>query len=152
MFILKVCQALEAAKVPYAVVGGYAVALHGAVRGTIDVDLVIKWSLENLKAAEKAFKKIGLVPTLPLKAENLFSQKDEFVKQRNLIAWNFYNPANCSEQVDLIITYDLSHARTKLISIASGNICILSRKDLIEMKRESGRPQDLEDIRALEKL
>jgi len=29
---------------------------------------------------------------------------------------------------------------------------ILSRKDLIEMKRAAGRPQDLEDVKALEHL
>jgi hypothetical protein len=40
MFILKVVKALNAYKVHYAVVGGYAVALHGAVRGTVDLDFL----------------------------------------------------------------------------------------------------------------
>ena len=33
-----------------------------------------------------------------------------------------------------------------------GPLQVLSRGDLIEMKRASGRPQDLEDVRALEQL
>ena len=49
MFIHEICAALEHAEVSYAVVGGYAVALHGAVRGTVDVDVVIQWSLQNLQ-------------------------------------------------------------------------------------------------------
>jgi len=44
MFILKVCESLSNAKIKYAIVGGYAVALHGVVRGTVDVDLLIEIS------------------------------------------------------------------------------------------------------------
>jgi hypothetical protein len=39
MFIETVSKALSDHNVSYAVVGGYAVALHGAVRGTIDVNI-----------------------------------------------------------------------------------------------------------------
>ena len=42
MFIHEVCAVLAKAKVPYAIVGGYAVALHGVMRGTVDVDVVIR--------------------------------------------------------------------------------------------------------------
>ena len=35
----KVCAALAQAKLRFAIVGGHAVALHGAVRGTVDIDL-----------------------------------------------------------------------------------------------------------------
>jgi hypothetical protein len=41
MFIIKVVESLERNKINYAVVGGYAVALHGVVRGTVDLDLII---------------------------------------------------------------------------------------------------------------
>lgn len=43
MFLIELCQSLEQHNVRYALVGGYAVALHGAVRGTVDVDFVIEW-------------------------------------------------------------------------------------------------------------
>lgn len=149
MFLFKVCQALENADVPYAVVGGYAVALHGAVRGTVDVDIVVKWTFENLQKAEKAMRDIGLVSTLPITAKNIFDFKKEYIENRNLIAWNFHNPSNPVQQVGLIISYDLQDASTDLIQTPFGKIKILSRKDLIAMKKKSGRPQDLEDIRAL---
>jgi len=42
MFILRVIEALKGHRVAYAIVGGYAVALHGAVRGTVDIDIIVK--------------------------------------------------------------------------------------------------------------
>src|SRR2546425_736792 len=42
MLLLRVARAFDRARLPYALVGGFAVALHGAVRGTVDVDLVIR--------------------------------------------------------------------------------------------------------------
>lgn len=152
MFIIKVCHALEKAHIPYAVVGGCAVALHGAVRGTVDVDIVIAWTLENLQRAENALKALGLVSRLPIDAARVYESKIEFIEKRNLIAWNFYNPLNPIEQVDLIITYDLQNHTTDLIQTALGKIQVLSREDLIAMKKASGRPQDLEDVKALGEL
>lgn len=152
MFIHKVCAALEQAKIPYAIVGGYAVALHGAVRGTIDIDIVIKWSLKNLQNVEIVLKELGLVSLHPITADNVFHFRDEYIQNRNLIAWNFYDPTNHAYQIDIIISYDLAHAKTKTIVTPSGSIKILSRDDLIKMKKASGRPQDLIDVDALESL
>jgi hypothetical protein len=153
MFIHDICSALEKAKVSYAIVGGYAVALHGAVRGTVDVDVVIEWSLKNLEDTEKAFKQIGLVSLIPITAETLFHFRDEYIQNRNLIAWNFYDPSNPLNQVDVVINYDLKSARhTKTIKNSLGVIRILSLNDLIKMKEASGRPQDLEDVKALDCL
>ena len=152
MFIHTVCKAFQDAKIPYAVVGGYAVAFHGATRGTFDIDFAIRWSLENLKKAETVLKQLGLVSRIPVDAENIFHFRDEYINNRNLIAWNFYNPIRPNEQVDIIINYDLAKASTKTIHTVSGDIKVLSKQHLIAMKKASGRPQDLEDIKALEKL
>lgn len=152
MFINRVCSALQEAKIPYAVVGGYAVALHGAPRGTFDIDVVIKWSLKNLQKIEHALKLLGLVSRIPVDAESIFHFRDEYIKKRNLIAWNFYDPINPSHEVDIIITFDLENASAEVAKTAGGNIRILSLKDLIKMKKESGRPQDLEDVKSLERL
>ena len=69
MFINKVCDALQKAKIPYAVVGGFAVALHGIPRGTIDIDFVIQWSLKNLLKTEAVLKELGLVSRIPVDAK-----------------------------------------------------------------------------------
>lgn len=152
MFIHNVCNVLEKAKIPYAIVGGYAVALHGAVRGTIDVDIAINWTLKNLTNVEKALKEMGLVSLIPIDSNSLFHFRDEYIQKRHLIAWNFYDPSNPSNQVDIVINYDLKNASTRTITTPSGKIRVLSRNDLIVMKKASGRPQDLEDVKALESL
>jgi len=148
----RICGALSRAGVRYAIVGGHAVALHGAVRGTVDIDLVLAWNRTTLSAAERALNEIGLVSRLPLTANDIFDFRQEYIENRNLVAWNFYNPDDLSEQVDIIITYDLKGKRTKRVGLAEGPIQILSLKDLIAMKRQSARPQDVEDVAALEKL
>lgn len=151
-FLNRICTALADKGIRYAIVGGHAVALHGAVRGTVDVDIALAWNLKSLKATESALLEIGLVSRLPVTADEVFQFRDEYIQNRNLIGWNFYNPDNLTEQVDIVINYDLKGRRLKNVATAAGNIRILGLPDLIEMKTASGRPQDLEDVKALEKL
>ena len=148
----KICGALREAGVRYAVVGGHAVALHGAVRGTIDIDVALTWNRKSLTSAERALNKIGLVSRLPITAEDVFNFRDEYIKNRNMIAWSFYNPIDLSEQVDVIIAYDLKGKKTQRVKLPDGQVQILSIDDLIAMKRVSNRPQDKEDVTALERL
>lgn len=151
-FVGIVCQALAAQGVRYALVGGYAVALHGAVRGTVDVDIVVEWTLKALQHTEIALNSLGLVSRLPLHANDVFSFRDEYVKNRNLVAWNFHNPDDISQQVDVVITFDLKGKRRHRLPTASGPLFLMTVEDLLEMKKASGRPQDLADVEALERL
>jgi len=152
MFFLKAIKQLKKYKIPYAIVGGQAVALHGAVRGTLDIDFILKWNLKNLELTEKAFAEINLQSRLPITANDLFKFKNEYIKNKNLIAWNFINPLNPAEQIDIIITTDLTGKSIKKMKVKNEIINILSKKDLIKMKKIAGRDQDLIDIEALEKL
>lgn len=152
MFLNRVCNQLSKRRVPYALVGGHAVALHGAVRGTVDLDFVIRWSKTNLEKAVQALGECGLVSRLPIGAQDVYRFRDEYIRNRNLIAWNFYNPQAQAEQVDLLINYDLGEQKTKAIKTTGGSVKVLNIDDLIAMKRASGREQDLKDAQALEKL
>ena len=71
MFIQKLIQSLTKYDVNYAVVGGYAVALHGAFRGTMDIDLVIQND-------EQAFLHTCQVPYgyIPIRSYALFRAID----------------------------------------------------------------------------
>jgi hypothetical protein len=151
-FLHRVCQALTERDVRYALVGGHAVALHGAVRGTVDVDIALAWSRSALQATERALTDIGLVSRLPISADDVYRFRDEYIANRNLIGWSFYNPRDLTEQVDIVITYDIKGKKVDAINTADGAVRILAREPLIRMKRASGRPQDLEDAAALEKL
>lgn len=152
MFLKRVCQAFTDNNVDYAIVGGYAVALHGAVRGTVDVDAVLTWKKENLLNAEAALKSLGLQSRHPLNAELVFNHRERYISDRNLIAWSFWNPNNPAEQVDLIIDHDLSDMNTTESQLGESSIKVLAKADLIAMKERSGREQDFQDIEALRSI
>ncbi len=150
-FLERVCRAFDDADVDYAIVGGQAVALHGVVRGTVDVEVALRWSSLMLERAEKALLGIGLMSQLPLTAADVFKHRDDYVANRNLVAWSFHDPSAPMCQVDVIITYDLAGKRTQRIGLDADTARVLSVPDLIDMKRRSGRPQDLADVEALRK-
>jgi hypothetical protein len=52
--LLSLCKALNAEGVRYALIGGFAVILHGFVRATKDVDLLIDASVENVRRLKRA--------------------------------------------------------------------------------------------------
>ena len=52
--LLKICSLLNAAGAKYLVIGGYAVILHGLVRSTEDVDILIEATEENARQVWKA--------------------------------------------------------------------------------------------------
>ena len=152
MFIYRLIQTLDKRRVDYAIAGGYAVALHGAIRGTVDIDLVLRLSKKNLLTAEDALKDIDLQSKLPLRAAEVFDFREEYIRNKNLIAWNFINLNNPAESVDIIITEDLKKMKAKRILVGDQILRVVSIEDLIKMKKKSSRPQDLEDIKALRRL
>ena len=152
MFLLRVTGALARARVPYALVGGYAVALHGAVRGTMDIDLVIRLEEAHFVRAEKALRSIGLESRLPVTAQEVFRFREEYIRNRNLIAWSFVNSAVPSELVDIVLTHDLAGLNTESIRVQGRQVRVVGIDDLIAIKLESDRPQDREDAGALQAL
>lgn len=54
--LVVVCRLLNAAGVRYVVVGGFALAYHGVIRATKDVDILIEPSLENARRALEALE------------------------------------------------------------------------------------------------
>jgi len=152
MLLLRVTKALDQARVPYALVGGFAVALHGAVRGTVDVDLVIRLRESDFLRTEKTLNALGLQSRLPVTASEVFRFREEYVRNRNLRAWTFVNPSLPSEIVDVILTEVLADMSIMKITIQNQIVRVASIADLIRMKQGTGRPQDREDVKALKRL
>ncbi|MFC1521109.1 hypothetical protein ACFL6Y_01740 [Elusimicrobiota bacterium] len=152
MYLYRVAQMLGKKGIDYAIAGGFAVALHGAVRGTVDVDIVVRLSEKNFLKAAKALESMGLKSRIPVEASEVFNFRREYIEKRNLVAWTFVNPDNPVEIVDLILTHDLGKMKIKKIRSGGLLLPVVAIKDLIAMKRASGRPQDVEDIKALEAL
>jgi hypothetical protein len=152
MFLLRVVETFNKQKVNYALVGGFAVALHGAVRGTVDLDFVIRIRESDFLGVEEAMKSLGLQSRLPVVAEEVFKFREEYIRNKNLTAWSFTNPNNPTEIVDIIITEDLKDLKTIVKIVAGQPILVADIPSLIAMKKKSNRPQDVEDIKALEAL
>jgi hypothetical protein len=54
--LVTVCRLLNQADVRYVIVGGFALALHGVVRATKDVDVLIEATVDNARRALKALR------------------------------------------------------------------------------------------------
>ena len=149
MFLYEVTDALNSAKLKFAVVGGYALALHGIVRATVDIDFVLSLTQNDFECAEKVLQKIGLQSRIPVRAQDIIKMRKEYIEERNLIAWSFVDYKNPARQIDILITKDVKDIDVEKISIGGRKIPIASLQELLKMKQESGRPQDLIDIESI---
>lgn len=146
MFLYEVTDIFEKAQLKYALIGGYAMALQGLVRATVDIDFVLHLRLADFELAEKLLAQIGLQSRLPLRAQDLIKMRAEYIENRNLVAWSFVDYKNPSRQVDILITKDLRDLKVENISVSGRKIPTATLSELLKMKTESGRPQDLVDI------
>ena len=151
MKLLKLVKALKKEKINYMIVGGYAVNFHGYSRNTVDIDLIIKFTLANLKKIEKLLQQMGMVSRLPIDAVSVYNFRDEYIKNRNLIAWNFYNENDPTDQIDILINHDVSDFKSEKFRVGQLEFKVISKEDLIRMKKKAGRDKDLLDIKELTK-
>lgn len=152
MFLKDVTDLFLRNSIPFAVVGGYAVALHGIVRGTFDLDIVTELSEQNFVNIENTLKSMGMQPLLPVSATELYRNLAKYASEKNLIAWNFRNPNRLRDSLDIIVTEDLRNMQVIEAETDFGKIPVLSIDNLIRMKSRANRKQDLEDIAALEAI
>lgn len=146
MLLYELIDAFDKVKLKYALVGGYALALHGLVRATVDVDFVLSLKLGDFELAEKTLAKLSLQSRLPIRAQDIIKMRKEYIEKRQLIAWSFVDYKNPARQVDILITMDFKDLQTEKISVGGRKIVVASLEDLLKMKMAAGRPQDLVDI------
>jgi len=144
-------------KVRYIVVGGIAVNLYGVPRMTADLDLMVDLEKENVLKTVNILRSLGYVPKIPENPENLANrEKREEWKKKNMKAFTFWNTKKPYKQIDIfienIIDFDKAYNRREKVKAEGFEIYLASIDDLIEMKRKSGRKQDLCDIEALRKV
>lgn len=71
MKIAELLQSLTDARVDYVLVGGLAVQLHGFLRSTFDIDLVLAMNDDNLARFVNVARRHGLTPGIPVPIESL---------------------------------------------------------------------------------
>jgi hypothetical protein len=152
MLLYELVDAFHSKKINFAIVGGYALALQGLVRSTVDIDIVLSLKLNDFQNAELALKEIGLISRIPVRAKDVISMREEFIAKKNMIAWSFVDYDDPTRQVDIIITEELKDLKIKTISVGTRKIPVATLDELIRMKSISGRPQDLVDIKNIREL
>ena len=150
--------ALEKANVRYLIVGGVAVVLHGYLRTTADLDLIIDLSEPNVQRAIETLTGLGLRPRLPVRAEEFADahRRREWVETKGMTVFSMWDPARPGFSVDLFadppLDFDEAFARSLEATLERTAARVVSLGDLVEMKRLAGRPRDLEDVLQLESL
>lgn len=142
----KIIARINQEQIPYAVCGGWAVAIHGVPRATVDIDLLVL--SENLEKVWKIAEDLGYwVEGLPLSFDNGFleirriSKIDE--ESKTLFTIDF-----------LLVTERLKEVweTRENIDFEDDKVWTVSREGLIFMKQMSGRHKDLGDIESLREL
>ena len=158
MFYLDLFATLHRHQVEYVLIGGSAVALHGIERNTMDIDVCIVISPDNLRRMIEAAKELNLSPVLPVPLETL-SQIDtlrQWHQQRNLQAFALRTPDLAGVTLDLLLFPPVAPAdmcqRAVRLDVSGIPIQLASVDDLIALKQSVGRPIDLADIEHLKRL
>lgn len=143
--LVRVTKELEKHKVEYAVCGGIAVLVHGIVRNTIDIDILIhEEALEAAKSASAAAGfdfESGWIPIPGDKAPRVFRLLK--IKERDYV------------MLDLMIVDESLEDFWKdrfRCPFGDKQINVISKSSLIKMKSQSKRLKDQMDVESLNAL
>lgn len=142
--LLNLIRTLNSAQLQYAICGGLAMTIHGFVRSTVDIDLLVPE--DQLQQVLKTVETAGFwIPSgrMPFKA-------------KAPMAMDIYRVSKA--QGAELISLDLIVVSEGLREVWESRefyevdtvVCpVVSRSGLIQMKTIAGRPQDLVDIQRL---
>ena len=153
--IREIFKALADADVDYVVVGGFAVIMHGHLRATRDLDLVIGLQPENCAKAMDALSGIGLRPRLPVTFADFAdpAKREDWTQNRNMLVFQLWDPANPERSVDIFVREPLDVGAMLADAVVKEfdgvPIPVASIRHLLQLKQAAGRPQDIEDMKAL---
>jgi hypothetical protein len=153
--LLRVFSALEQARVRYLVVGGVAVVLHGHLRVTADLDLVVDLEPSNARSAVHALEQIGYRPRAPVPFAQFAdaSARQALIDDKGLIVFSLWSPTSPGTEVDLFakepFAFAETYTRAVRVELEGIIVPVIGLPDLIALKRAAGRSKDLEDAQAL---
>jgi hypothetical protein len=139
-----ILHALAGENAKFLLVGAYAMAAHGYLRATMDIDIWVLPSADNARAVLRALKRFG-APLHDLTEADL--QRDDTIFQIGV----------APRRIDIItgatsLRFDEASERSVELEMEGIQVRILSLDDLIRNKRAAGRTKDLADAEALESL
>lgn len=158
MFYLDLFAALNRHQVSYLLIGGLAVALHGVERNTMDVDVCVVVSSDNLSRLAAAAKELNLQPMLPVPLSALedIDTLRRWHTERHLQAFALRGDQLAGVTVDVLLFPPVDPndmvKRAQQLVIAGVPVALACVDDLIALKQSAGRPIDLADIEHLKRL
>jgi hypothetical protein len=143
-----ILRALNDHDVRYVVIGGFAVAAHGVVRATADLDVVVERSWENAAHMAGALEALGAhdveEPDLPLNREVLVRRADRRFD-------TVFGQLHVLHEVAGVPSYgELTPA--EVIEVGGERVPVVALDDLRRMKRAAGRDKDRVDLAELDAL
>ena len=137
--VLQVCRLLNRHRVRYILAGGVAANLHGSVRATKDVDILVPKDLDNTKRLLEALSELPYAVARELDAAQVVDKPITIVGD---------DPRVDILTVAWTVSYEQAQRTREMRTILGVQVPYLSRADLIQSK-QTGRPADLADIEAL---
>jgi len=138
--LARIASALQEQGIPYMVIGGQAVLLHGEPRLTRDIDITLGIGLEKTETILRLLRKLSLKP-LP-EDPAAFAEKTMVMP-----AWD----EKTGIRVDFIFSFTPyeQEAMQRGVAVMLHNVAVnfISAEDLIIHKVFSRRPRDIEDAK-----
>lgn len=145
-------ERLVRASVEFVVIGGFAVIAHGYVRATRDLEIVPAPSLENFQRLAALLVELG-AEQIGVDANLLPNQPTD---PAGLAEGGSFQLTTALGRLDILQGSDAVPPYLRLAATAvkadfrGHEILVCSLADLIAMKRQAARPQDIADVAALE--
>jgi hypothetical protein len=158
MFYEDVFRKLGEKRIRYAVAGGVALVLHGVVRFTADLDIIVELSRDNLEKFITCINELGFSPRVPVDAKDFIDpeMRKQWIEEKGMKVLTFYHPQRQINQIDVFVNEPLKFEdiEKEIVWIKAKDITIpvVSIPHLKMLKKISGRPQDIADIEAIEEL
>jgi len=158
MEFTKIFKELNKRKIKYLVAGGVAVNLHGFVRATADLDIMLLMNDENICRYTALIKELGYKPRVPVKVEEFADKlkRQEWIDEKGMKVFSVYNPKNMMEGMDVMIeeyiNFEEAYGRRKIVKTTGVEVPLISIQDLVKLKELAGRGRDLIDIAALKEI
>ena len=148
----KLFKDLTENNVQYLICGGLAVNIYGIPRLTADIDLLVDFEEKNIIAFEKLVGLLYYQPRLPFPISSLLdkAKRTEYIKEKNLIAFSYYNVManfmNVDVLIDVPMTFSAMWTQKEVRKIDKTDIYLISLDHLILMKQYANRIQDQQDV------
>ena len=152
----QIFQALSDAEIRYLVVGGVAVNLHGYRRFTGDIDILLALDEKNLEKMTTLMHEMGYVERLPVALKSLSDRRqvERWVEKKGMTAYSFLSGDQSRINIDILADASLRYSdfasRMVVVDMEEGlHVPVIALDDLLAMKREAGRDQDIVDVKKL---